>query len=255
MSESVGFIALHFIISQNKFISYDIDMLPIASYSIACNLPSQNSFFVINNYLVITVSLLSRMFAVATQYHRTKSEIEAEYQIILSAQKNPQHFAPIYERYFESIFVYVNKRVENEDISGDITAKVFYNCLNSLSKYRFQGVPFSAWLYKIALNEINQFFRQRKETQRIVSINDSHIDLLIVEMEREEPEIDKHVLISVLLEQLDPYEVQFLELRFFEDNSFKKIGYLLGITEVNAKVKTYRILDKLRKLSKEIKFH
>ncbi len=74
-------------------------------------------------------------------------------------------------------------------------------------------------------------------------------------MEREEPEIDKYVLISVLLEQLDPLEVQFLELRFFEGNSFKEIGYLLGITEVNAKVKTYRILDKLRKLSKEIKFH
>jgi len=230
-------------------------MLPIASHLIARNLPYQNTFNVINNYLVMNVSLLFRMFAVATQYHRTKSEIKEEYQIILKAQQDPQHFAPIYERYFESIYIYVNRRVDNEDISGDITSKVFYNCLNSLSKYRFQGVPFSAWLYKIALNEINQFFRQRKESQRVVSINDSHIDLLIVEMERDEPEIDKHVLISVLLEQLDPYEVQFLELRFFEDNSFKKIGYLLGITEVNAKVKTYRILDKLRKLSKEIKFH
>lgn len=230
-------------------------MLHTASYSIACNLPYQNAFIVINNYLAMIFSILSRLLAVATQYHRTESEIKEEYQIILRAQQDPRHFALIYERYFDSIFIYVNKRVDNEDISGDITAKVFYNCLNNLRKYRFQGVPFSAWLFKIALNEINQFFRQKKNTQRVVSINDSHIDLLVEEMEREEPEIDKYVLISVLLEQLDPLEVQFLELRFFEGNSFKEIGYLLGITEVNAKVKTYRILDKLRKLSKEIRFH
>ena len=230
-------------------------MLSTSCYSITHNLVYQNTFVAINNLQIMIAGILSRILAVTAQYHRTESEIKEEYQIILRSQQDPRYFAPIYERYFDLIFIYVNRRVGNEDNSGDITAKVFYKCLSNLKKYKFQGVPFSAWLYRIALNEINQFFRQRKDAQRVVSINDIHIDLLIDEMDREEPEIDKHVLISVLLEQLDPKEVQFLELRFFEGNSFKEIGYYLGITEVNAKVKTYRILDKLRKLSKEIKFH
>ncbi|MEO1099557.1 MAG: sigma factor-like helix-turn-helix DNA-binding protein [Bacteroidota bacterium] len=49
--------------------------------------------------------------------------------------------------------------------------------------------------------------------------------------------------------------MQLIELRFFEELSFKEIGYLLGLTEVNAKVKTYRVIDKLKKISKEIKYH
>ena len=81
------------------------------------------------------------------------------------------------------------------------------------------------------------------------------IDILITEIDRQEPEIDKYVLISVLLEQLTTNEVQFLELRFFENYSFKEVGYLLGISEVNAKIKTYRIIDKLKKLSQQIKYH
>ena len=53
---------------------------------------------------------------------------------------------------------------------------------------------------------------------------------------------------------LDEFEIQFIELRFFENHSFKEMGYLLGMTEVNAKIKTYRILKKLKKLSENINY-
>ncbi|MEQ8243312.1 sigma-70 family RNA polymerase sigma factor [Fulvivirga sp.] len=191
---------------------------------------------------------------VTSTYHVSKEQIREELTIIEKAKENPEHFAPIYIKYYDQVFLFVNKRVDNLELSADITSRVFLNCLKKIDSFKFQGVPFSSWLYKIALNEINQFFRRRNNALRSVSIEDHHINLLIEEIDYSETLIDSHVLISVLLEQLDEFEIQFIELRFFENHSFKEIGYLLGMTEVNAKIKTYRILKKLKKLSENINY-
>lgn len=188
-------------------------------------------------------------------YHKTKDEILAEYEIIKRSQKNPEHFAPLYKKYYDHIFLFTYKRVDQEEATAEITSRVFLKCLKNIGKYKYQGVPFSAWLYKIAVNEINLFFRQQTKFERVVSLDSHHLQHLFEEIDYSELQIDPEVLVSVLLEQLDTMEIQFIELRFFENRSFKEIGYLLGTTEVNAKIKTYRILKKLKELSKEIKYN
>lgn len=187
-----------------------------------------------------------------TQFHQSQEQMEAEYSIIAKSQKNPKHFGPIYQKYYDSIFIFINRRLDDEEETADVTSIVFYKCLQNIGKFKFQGVPFSAWLFRIAINEVNQFFRRKKEHMRSVSIRDHHIDSLFDEME-EEPEMDRHQVIVTLLEQLGPDDVQFLELRFFEGYSFKEMGYLLGLTEVNAKIKTYRIVKKLKKFAQELR--
>lgn len=201
------------------------------------------------------ILLFKNILSVDSEYHKSVDEIKAEFKLIARSKEDPGYFAPLYERYYESIFIYINKRIDSEDITAELTSRVFFNALENIDKYRFQGVPFSAWLYKIAINEINQFFRKQTVFERSVSLNEDHIDLLIDEIDYKEPQLDKYILISVLLEQLSSSELQFLELRFFENRSFKEMGYLLGLSETNAKVKTYRILKKLKKISSEIKYH
>jgi RNA polymerase sigma-70 factor, ECF subfamily len=188
-------------------------------------------------------------------YHKTEGEIKAEYELIKASQANPENFAPLYIRYHDKVFLFINKRVDNLDLTADLTSKVFLKCLKNIGRYKYQGVPFSAWLYKIAINEVNQFFRAQNKLMRTVSIDDHHINQLVGEIDYSQALIDTHVLIPVLLEQLDEYEIQFIELRFFENQSFKQIGYLLGLNEVNAKIKTYRILKKLKKLSENINYN
>jgi RNA polymerase sigma-70 factor (ECF subfamily) len=184
----------------------------------------------------------------------SKEEILTEIDQVIKAQEDPSEFAPIYNRYFDPIFVYVFKRIDDEELTAEITSRVFYNCLYNLKRFKYQGVPFSAWLYKIAINEINSFFRNRNHQTRMVTMSDIHIETIIDELDRSEPEIDKYVLVSTLLEQLTPDEIQFIELRFFENKSFKEVGYFLGISEGNAKIRTYRILEKLRSISKQITY-
>ena len=182
----------------------------------------------------------------ASSFHRTVEEIEAEFTIIQQAQRDPQHFGPIYERYYDQIFIFINKRVVNEELTAELTATTFYQCLKNLKRFEYRKVPFSAWLYRIASNEVNMFFRKQKNVQRSVSLQDYHIDQLWEELEAGES-VDRQQLVVSLLESLSPEDLQFLELRFFEERSFREVGQILNISEGNAKVKTYRILDKMKK--------
>ena len=204
-----------------------------------------------NNLLVIkTVFQVSgkQVYASSNAYHKTSDEIRKELMLVRSSQKNTDHFALIYEKYFDSIFIYINRRIGDEDITADLCSNVFFKCLNNISKYRFQGLPFSSWLFKIALNEVNMYFRNEKNKERLVSLNQNHLELLVDEIEigHKEKEKQRGLLVG-LLESLKAEEVIFLELRFFESRSYKEIAYLLGLTEVNAKIKTYRIIEKMKK--------
>lgn len=192
------------------------------------------------------------LHSISSQYHKTREQIQEEFKLIELCKKDPRRFSPVYERYYDEIFLFIYKRIDNEEITADITSRVFLNALKNLNKYTFQGVPFSAWLYRIALNEINQFYRTQKKMNRVVSIEDSHINLLFTEMDVEEPEKEPEKKVEILLSNLGEEEVQLLELRFFEERSFKEMGYLLGLTEVNAKIKTYRTLKKLKKVAESL---
>jgi RNA polymerase sigma-70 factor, ECF subfamily len=169
-------------------------------------------------------------------------------QVIRKAQADPNRFAPLYDKYYKQIFLFAYRRVDDEDIAADLTSQVFMKAILNLQKYEFKGVPFSAWLYRISANEINQFFRTSKKT-RSISIEDSGLERLKQEIEElDDDEQEKENLLMECMNCLSKDEIQYLELRFFEDHSFKEIGYMLSITENNAKVKTYRILDKMRKI-------
>ncbi|MEM6525051.1 MAG: sigma-70 family RNA polymerase sigma factor [Bacteroidota bacterium] len=215
----------------------------------------QSSQIWLTSFVYSLFELLFLAITATLSYHKSETEILEEYDIIKNAQKNPENFAPLYLKYYDRLFLFIQKRVDNLDASAEVTSRVFLKSLKNIGRYKYQGVPFSAWLYRIAINEINLFFREQHKMERVVNITDDHVNIIISEIEYSAPVLDPCILVPVLLEQLNEDEIQLIELRFFEELSFKEIGYLLGLTEVNAKIKTYRVIDKLKKISKEIKYH
>ena len=167
-----------------------------------------------------------------------------EEEQINKAKINPQYFAPIYSRYYDSIFRYIYKRVNEQEAAFDLTSCVFIKALSALNKYEFRGIPFSSWLFRIAKSEVYQSFRDKKVINLIH--NDS---IYYVEIEEEifKSKDDEFQLLKKCLENLKINELQLIEMRFFEKMSFREIGEDLGITENNAKVKTFRVLAKLKK--------
>ena len=174
----------------------------------------------------------------------TDDDIRKENEIIERSKKDVRAFGEIYEKYFDRIFNYVYRHTEDEETAGDLCSQTFVNALNSLKNYQFRGFPFSAWLYKIAGNEVNKHYRKKK-TKQVFSLEEVRVREIVEQSEEWDEELIQRML--VYMKDLPTEMLQVLELRFFEDKDFKEIAFILDITESGAKMRTYRALDKLRR--------
>jgi RNA polymerase sigma-70 factor (ECF subfamily) len=181
--------------------------------------------------------------------HQSDDEIKKELLLIEKAKQNPEAFGVLYEKYFSELFKFVFKRVGEEELTSDITSQVFLKALVNLPKYEYRGLPFSAWLYRIATNQVNEFFRNHQQ-ERLIQLGEKQLQTLFDESETFFDKKSQNIeeILANLLEQLEDEEVELIELRYFEELSFKEVAYILNITENNAKVRTYRILEKMKRL-------
>jgi RNA polymerase sigma-70 factor (ECF subfamily) len=179
-------------------------------------------------------------------YHQSKIRLEEELDWIQRAQKDSNHFGPLYKKYHEQIFRYIFQRMDDEELAFDVTSQVFMKALKNLHRYEYRGVPFSSWLYRIAKSELFQAFRDRK-AERTVNLDSIHLNHMIDEMEEDASEENRERLFHSL-SKLKEEDMQLIEMRFFEKRSFKEIGEILDITENNAKVKSFRALEKLKNI-------
>lgn len=182
---------------------------------------------------------------VNSKYHQTSEQLLRENEIIEAAKKNPERFEPIYKKYHEQIFRYVYQRMDDKEMAHDVTSQIFLKAITKLHKYEFRGVPFSSWLYRIAMSEVYQYLKD-KSAERTVNVDTSGLSEMMDDMEDEDRFADKERLIR-LIGELPEEELQIIEMRYFEKRSYREIGEILGIEENNAKVKSFRIVGKLKK--------
>ncbi|MBL7930364.1 MAG: sigma-70 family RNA polymerase sigma factor [Bacteroidia bacterium] len=184
-------------------------------------------------------------------FHHTDQQLNEELSIIEAAKTDPERFAPLYDKYYKQIFNYVYQRMDSKDSAFDVTGQVFLKALTNLQKYQFKGVPFASWLYRIAHNEMMQLFRNQKNKR---AVNADIGDLRHICEEKEEPFFEEYIpVIKNLILELSAEDLNMVEMRFFEKRPFKEIAEILDITEVNAKVRMYRIIEKLKKSLHKVK--
>lgn len=177
-------------------------------------------------------------------------EMKEEWAEIQAAKENPRAFGSIYNRYYTAIFKFLLKRTADQNLSAEICSQVFLKALKQLHKYEFRGVPFSSWLFRIASNELGQYYRISNK-RRVVSIEDSYFPEIAEEAKigfdvSDNYEDLKEVLLNTL-DELKENDLKIIEMRFFEKRPFKEIAEIMEITESNAKMKTYRILERMKK--------
>ncbi len=175
-------------------------------------------------------------------------EVREENEIVERSKRNPQAFGELYERYFERIFYFALRQTGDEELAGDLASQTFVNALHHIPRYQFRGLPFSAWLYRIATNEINKHYRKMRG-KKIFSIEEIRIRELVEQASPGPGGWDEELIHRLItyLNDLPTEMLQVLELRFFEDKDFREIAFILDITESGAKMRTYRALDQLRK--------
>lgn len=184
-------------------------------------------------------------------YHHSNDKLKTELEWIQLAKRDPAKFSPLYEKYHEQIFRYIYQRMDDKEMAFDVTSQVFLKAIKNLDKYEFRGVPFGSWLYRIAKSELYQTFRD-KSAKRAINIETVQLGTFMDVFEDEENEINKKRLIKAI-ELLGEKDVQLIEMRFFEQRPYREIGEILSLTENNAKVKTFRALEKLKQEFYKIK--
>lgn len=179
-------------------------------------------------------------------FPKRKNSIRSESEQIKMAQADHREFGPLYASYFETIFRFIFKKLGgNEAVAGDLTQSTFLKAMANLNKYEDRGLPFGAWLYRIAQNEVNLFFRSQKNNY-FVEVTDRQVhELLDAAGEENHTELDIAYLVQKI-NNLEESQQEIIELRFFQSMSFKEIAAIYGISEANAKMRVYRILEKLK---------
>ncbi len=163
--------------------------------------------------------------------------------LIEAAQRDPRRFSELYEGNFERVFAFVMRRVRDRDIAEDITAEVFHQALARLQQFEWRGVPFSAWLIRIAANAItDRWQKTNRETELPPEeLEDAGAD----------DEIERRAMLFQLVDGLPEDQRLVVVKRFVEQRTIREIATELGRSEGAVKQLQFRALQTLRERMKE----
>jgi len=166
----------------------------------------------------------------------------AERLLIEAAQKDPARFAEIYENNFHRVYAYIARRVGNRDVAEDLTSDVFHKALAALPRFEWRGVPFGAWLLRIASNAIIDRAKRAAHETGIAAL-DEPTDTSPQEFDEIE---EKQARLFKLVERLPADQRRVIELRFAEEKSIREVASELARSEGAVKQLQFRALQNLR---------
>lgn len=168
---------------------------------------------------------------------------EADEVLVELAKKDPESFGELYQRYVSRIYSYVYYRTGDAAEAEDLTEKVFFQALTHIKGYTHRGLPFSAWLYRIAHNVVANWYRDRKH-RRSVPLDEA-------QAQREEGledigDVEDRAEIRQLVGRLPTDRQHLIVLKYAEGLSNAEIGRVMGRSEGAVKALLFRTLKSLR---------
>ena len=164
---------------------------------------------------------------------------------VAESVRDIRFFEKVYVRFFQGISAFVRKRVEDDQNAQDVTQHTFVQAMLNIRQYSPRAnIPFSSWLYRIAWNEVNRYYRDKKKEPALV-VEESFIHPLLDEIGWFEKE-KKVERLEKCLGNLPAKDRFIIELRFFEKKDFREIGGILQIQESAAKMRCHRIIQQLK---------
>lgn len=175
--------------------------------------------------------------------------LDGEKQLIEQAiQGEASAFGLLYDKYQPQIYRFIYLKVSHREEAEDLTHQVFLKSWQNINEYKFQGFPFSSWLYRIARNQIVDYYRVKKNNLNIEEISESKIDdspVEIIEALDNDLDIKK---IEKAIKQLNPGHQDVIILRFIEELSLKETASALKKSEIAVKLLQHRAIKNLKKI-------
>lgn len=163
-----------------------------------------------------------------------------EAALVAAAKADPSAFGPLYDQHVQRIYQYIRYRVGSAAEAEELTAQTFARALEHLPRYRYAGVPFIVWLYRIASNLVVAEARRRKPVPLPEDLPAPAVSDRWEALEQRD---------SLLREfyRLPDLQQQVLSLRYAQDLSYEEIASVMGRTPVALRQLTHRALQSLRK--------
>lgn len=159
--------------------------------------------------------------------------------LVEAAQRDPALFGELYELHFERVYAFVARRVANREVAEDLTSEVFFKALTNLKSFEWRGVPFGAWLLRIAVNAIVDC---SKKHGREIAVDDPPELSTRPGLEQ----VEDRARLYRLVDELPGEQRQVVVLRFAEQKSIREIAEKLGKSEGAIKQLQFRGLENLR---------
>ena len=167
---------------------------------------------------------------------------EADERLLIeAAQQDPARFADLYEVNFERVYAYAIRRVRDRAEAEDVTAEVFHQALANLKRFEWRGIPFAAWLFRIAANLISdRWQRSGREIADEEKIDAAQVSPAEIE------EVERRATLFKLVDTLPAEQKNVVVLRFVEQKSIKEVAREIRKTEGAVKQLQFRALSNLR---------
>ncbi len=171
--------------------------------------------------------------------------MQDEESLVRRAQQRDQEaFAQLYEEHFDKIYRYVSFRIGDKTEAEDVTQQVFLNALRSISSFKWKGIPFSAWLFRIAHNQVVDYLRKKKRAtvpldESLASSEDN--PQLVVEQKLD---IEQLLLAT---KQLTEAQREVVSLRFAGELSIAQVAKVMGKSQGAVKALQHSAIVALRK--------
>ena len=168
---------------------------------------------------------------------------EADERLLIeAAQKDPARFAELYEINFERVYAYIVKRVRDRAETEDLTAEVFHQALANLKRFEWRGIPFAAWLFRIAANLISD--RWQRSGREVTS--DPGVVESVPASAAEIEDVERQATLFRLVDSLPAEQRKVVVLRFAEQKSIKEVAREIRKSEGAVKQLQFRALTNLR---------
>jgi RNA polymerase sigma-70 factor (ECF subfamily) len=172
----------------------------------------------------------------------SEAELAEERLMIDAAQRDRAAFAPLYERYVDQIFAYAHTLTRNRELAEDVTASTFAKAIEDLPRFEWRGVPYSAWLYRVASNLV------ARQARRAPWVDiDAHQPVDAASPELIVEQRDREATVRAAVATLPDDQRQAVLLRFGGDLRNREIGEIMGRSEGAVKLLTFRAMTALRK--------
>ncbi|MFC2044805.1 sigma-70 family RNA polymerase sigma factor [Chloroflexota bacterium] len=174
----------------------------------------------------------------------------SEEDLVRRAQQNDQRaFAELYEAYFDKIYRYIVLKIGDRTDAEDMTQQVFLKALKSISSFKWKGTPFSAWLYRIAHNQVVDHLR--KKTTRQTDLLNEELPLASDSPFDNPQKLTEHSLnmeqLMASTRKLTEAQREVISLRFTSDLPTAQVAKIMGKSEGAIKALQHAAITALRK--------